>query len=75
MNTTKKENNGVLVSIIGMKDRLKKDVYESFRRIEDRGIGTKILTSDDEKVSVKIAQDVGVIDNLGAVDNIGYEVL
>jgi len=50
----KKENNGVLVSIIGMKDKSRKDVYESFRRIQDRGIGTKILTKDNEKVSVKM---------------------
>ena len=33
VNSIKKENNGVLVCIIGLKDRSRKDVYESFRQI------------------------------------------
>ncbi|HLP79618.1 MAG TPA: magnesium-translocating P-type ATPase [Acidobacteriota bacterium] len=58
--TKKDESNFTFLGFVAFLDPAKKDVIEVVKQLNDLGIAMKVITGDNEIVSAKICNDVGI---------------
>lgn len=56
------ESDGEIAGLIGVRDELRPESAETVRMLHDQGIGTIMLTGDNERAARAIAQQAGISD-------------
>ncbi|MBP3635174.1 MAG: calcium-translocating P-type ATPase, PMCA-type [Bacilli bacterium] len=55
--------NSTLVSVIFLKDEIRKEAIEGIKLTKSAGIQTIMITGDNRKTAINIAKEIGLIDN------------